>query len=62
MMDGYVADDGTPSAGSPEVRNVLSDPLGIADPRANSHADISFEEASEAGDHGHYNKATHRFE
>jgi hypothetical protein len=62
-MDPENAELPTPTAGSPEVRNIVSDPLGIAEPATREkYSDITFEEASEDNEHGRYNHKSGQFE
>ena len=48
-------DPGAPVAGSPEVRNILSDPLGIAEP-ARRRWEISFAEAADELEFGLFDR------
>ena len=62
-MDPDQPEPGGPIAGSPEVRNVISDPLGPPEPRASrGHADVSYEDASNDSDYGRFDKNTGRFQ
>ena len=55
---------GTPPAGSPEVRDALSDPMGIADIETGTDrpTDVAYDDVVDEMQHGRFNEKTRQFD